>query len=169
MAAFEQINRSNGTRSRDREQDGKSISLSLEVAREQIDSGWASVLVADGKVLDREKGRGIKPALLILQRMGQTAGRYPNLVFGDRVLGLAAFRLGALMGAEAMWGTLVSQPVLTEAASRGIVVEGRKLVPSILNRAGDGLCPMEQLSAACESDTQFYTELVKKLQGSEAR
>ncbi|HAF67432.1 MAG TPA: hypothetical protein DCG91_06560, partial [Clostridiales bacterium UBA9857] len=84
MAAFEQINRSNGTRSRDREQDGKSISLSLEVAREQIDSGWASVLVADGKVLDREKGRGIKPALLILQRMGQTAGRYPNLVFGDR-------------------------------------------------------------------------------------
>jgi len=73
------------------------------------------------------------------------------------------------MGAEAMWGALVSQPVLTEAASRGIVVEGRKLVPSILNRAGDGLCPMEQLSAACESDTQFYTELVKKLQGSEAR
>lgn len=153
------------TDSKDCNQNGQGISLSLEVAKQQIDSGWASVLVADGKVLDREKGRGIRPALLILERIGQNDGRYPNLVFGDRVLGLAAFRLGALLGAKAMWGALVSQPVLAEAAARGIAVHGREFVPSILSRTGDGLCPMEQLSATCESDAQFYSELVRRLQG----
>lgn len=189
-------------------QNGCGNNLSLAVAKQQIDSGWASVLVADGEVLDREKGRGIKPALLILQRRiqsvsqckeaskcieatqyqeedwfieadrckemnqreeenpGTTGIARPNLVFGDKVLGLAAFRLGALMGAGVMWGGLVSQPVLAEAAVRGIVVLGGEFVPSILNRAGDDLCPMEKLAALCKSDKRFYSELLKKLRES---
>ncbi|HHT84402.1 MAG: DUF1893 domain-containing protein [Bacillota bacterium] len=166
MPRFEQTDSKDCTCSKACRQDEHSISLSLESAKQQIDSGWSSVLVADGKVLDREKGSGIKPALLILQRMGQTARQHPNLVFGDRVLGLAAFRLGVLMRARAMWGGLVSQPVLAEAAARGIQVDGREFVPSILNRTGDGLCPMERLSASCDSDAGFYSELLERLQGS---
>ncbi|MGI6621282.1 MAG: DUF1893 domain-containing protein [Bacillota bacterium] len=151
--------------SKDCTQVRKDIRLSLEVAKRDLDSGWASVLVAGGQVLDRETGSGIRPALLILQRMGRAMANHSDLVFGDKVLGLAAFRLGALMGAQAMWGGLVSQRALAEAAARGIPVYGREFVPSILNRTGDGLCPMEQLAVSCESDRQFYSELLKKLQG----
>ncbi len=141
------------------------------VARQEILSGWASVLVADGKVMDREKGNGIKPALKILKRKlaveepGANSGcpTHKSLVFGDKVLGLAAFRLGALMGAKVMWGGLVSQPAVAQAGERNITILGDQLVQSILNKPGDDLCPMERLASACKGDSEFYWELCKRL------
>lgn len=144
------------------------IRLGISTAQTEIMSGWASVLVHEGKVLYREQGKGIKPALLVLQKKllgeGHTGGcSIPgeSLVFGDRVLGLAAFRLGALMGAGAMWGDLVSKLALAEASKRGISVAYNRQTDSILNTAGDGLCPMERLASVCQSDADFYSELTK--------
>lgn len=148
------------------------IKHGIKVARKEILSGWASVLVADGKVIDREKGHGIKPALLILKRNLTVDKSSSNLncpieleiVFGDKVLGLAAFRLGALMGAKAMWGGLVSQLAVAQASERNIPILGEKLVQSIFDKSGDDLCPMERLASVCKNDSEFYWELCKRLQ-----
>ncbi len=146
------------------------IEHSIETARHEIQSGWASVLVQNGKVLDREQGKGIRPALMIFQR--RLVGASPSnllpakdnsLVFGDRVLGLAAFKLGCLMGAGAMWGDLVSQLALAEAGLKGVPVVYEKRVQSILNRAGDDLCPIERLASGCDKDSDFYSRLLEWL------
>ncbi len=144
------------------------VKLGICAAQTEIMSGWASVLVREGKALYREQGKGIRPAFLILQKKlleeGHTAGcsiSEESLVFGDKVLGLAAFRLGALMGANAMWGDLVSKLALSEANKRGILIVYNRQAASILNMAGDDMCPMERLASVCRSDADFYSELVK--------
>lgn len=148
--------------------ENSSTRLGICTAKTQILSGWASVLVHKGNVLYREQGKGIKPALLILQKKLFEEGHTgvcsipgASLVFGDRVLGFAAFRLGALMGAGAMWGELVSKAALIEASKRGILIAYNRQAASILNTSGDDLCPMERLASVCKSDADFYSELTK--------
>lgn len=144
------------------------IEAGICTAETEIECGWASVLVCGHEVLDREQGKGVKPAFLILQRRRlllekQSPVNMTDLVFGDKVLGLATFMIGVLAGAKGMWGGLVSELVLAEAGKRGIPVVYRKRVPSILNAAGKDICPMERLATECKSEDDFYRELVKRL------
>ncbi len=143
----------------------KDLSPDLEVVKQGLRCGWSAVLAIGGRILDKEKGSGIKPAFLIVRRRFEGVGTFgspePHLVFGDKVLGLAAFRLGALLGAGVMWGNMISELAVKEAVRRGVRMCGSEFVPFILNRDGNDLCPMEKLASSCTDDAQFYAELEK--------
>ncbi len=142
----------------------------LAIARAEIHSGWAAVLVKDGEVIDREKGRGIKPALVLVNRRfsrleteADVLEADPGLVFGDKVLGLAAFRLGYLIGCRAMWGEMASEIAVIEGKKRAVQVEYGQFVPMILNATGSGLCPMERLASTHDGDLEFYYHLSERI------
>ncbi len=146
------------------------VERNLAIAKAEIASGWAAVLVKDGQVIDREKGKGIKPALTLVRRRFSTAQSEERaleadegLVFGDKVLGLAALKLGYLMGCRIMWGEMVSELAVIEGKRRGVHVEYGQLVPVILNAKGNGLCPMEHLAFSHDDDLEFYYDLSERI------
>ena len=69
----------------------------------------------------------------------------PQLLRGafiaDKVVGKGAAALMVLGGVEGLFADVVSRPAL------GIAVEYTVVVPGIMNRAGTGTCPVEQLCA----------------------
>jgi len=128
------------------------IERDLEVARREILSGWDTAIVRHGVVLDREKGKGLRPALQMARRR-KDAG---PCAFADKVLGLAAFRLGKAMGATVMWGELASSLAVREGKRCGIEVRYHRLVPAVMNVALDNLCPMERLAFLTGDDDLFF-------------
>ncbi len=133
----------------------KPIERDLEIARREIMDGWGTAIVRHGVVLDHEKGKGLRPALQMARRR-QNAG---PCAFADKVLGLAAFRLGRAMGATVMWGEMASSLAVSEGKRSGIEVKYHRLVPAIMNVAMDNLCPMERLAFLTGEDDLFFTRV----------
>ena len=131
----------------------------LRVAIEELQDGWSAVVVRKGAVLGTERGRGVRPALTLVKKHGEKS----PCVFADKVLGLAALRLGCLLGAKAMWGELASALAVAEGKRRGLEVRYHLLVPAIMNDKRDGLCPMEQLAFRAHSDEEFLLALTERL------
>lgn len=69
----------------------------------------------------------------------------------DKVVGKGAAALMVLGGVEAIFADVVSRPALELLAGAGIAVEYTVVVPNIVNRAGTGICPVEQLCEGAES------------------
>lgn len=81
----------------------------------------------------------------------------------DKIIGKAAALLLILGGAKAVYGEVMSENahrLLTEA---GLEVQYGSLVPYIVNRKEDGMCPMEQavagLSDPKEAPAALYAAL----------
>ena len=79
----------------------------------------------------------------------------PQLLRGafnaDKVVGKGAAALMVLGGVEGLFADVVSRPALELLAGAGIAVEYTVVVPNIVNRAGTGTCPVEQLCAGAAS------------------
>ena len=65
----------------------------------------------------------------------------------DRVIGQAAAYLFVLAGVTAVYGEVMSEDAYRTLTRFGVEVMAGKTVPYIINRTGDGRCPME--SAVC--------------------
>ncbi len=135
------------------------VDADVRLARQAISHGWSAVLVSRGIVIDREIGRGIIPALRLAERhQARLPASSCSYVFGDKVLGLAAFRLGAFIGARFMWGETASTLAIQEAERRGVVVESFREIHSVMDLRRQKLCPMEALAFACNNDHKFFCE-----------
>ena len=79
----------------------------------------------------------------------------PHLLQGafiaDKVVGKGAAALMVLGGVAGLFADVVSRPALELLAGAGIAVEYTVAVPNIVNRAGTGICPVEQLCERAET------------------
>lgn len=132
----------------------------LSAARRLLESGFSVVLVKGGRVLASEKGEGVKPLLLACQAAGSDA-RGSSLA--DKVVGVAAARVATDVGVCAVYGRLMSEGAARELHDEGIAVHYDKLAPIILNRAGDGQCPMERLALGANSPGDAHRRLLEFL------
>lgn len=132
----------------------------LLLARKQIVLGWGTAIARQGVVVDRERGRRLRPALEMVRRR---AGSAP-CAFADKVLGLAAFRLGAVLGAKIMWGEMASSLAVREGRRRGIEVRYHVLVPAIMNATLEDLCPMEHMAFITPNDVLFVEHFNRMVQ-----
>lgn len=75
----------------------------------------------------------------------------PELLRGafiaDKVVGKGAAALMAAGGVRGLFARTVSRPALELLEEAGIPAAYENAVPHIINRAGDGICPVEQLCA----------------------
>jgi hypothetical protein len=96
---------------------------------------------------------GIRPPLLWLR--GEPA-QLRGAVVADRVIGLAAAMLFAHGAVTAVSAEVMSRPALDFLRAQGIHAAYGTLVPEIQNRAGDGICPMEQKAQTCKTPAQAF-------------
>lgn len=106
------------------------------------------VLVRDNEILVQSSGRGIKP---ILDAYKEDKSRFKGGSVADRVIGKAAAMFLLEGEIKHLYTDLISDTAYDLLRSQGILVDYSKKVPTILNRSGDDLCPMEKLSLKSEN------------------
>lgn len=105
--------------------------------------GYSCVLCDNDRVLTSRKS-GIAP---LLERI-ETGESLRNICAADKIIGKAAAMLLILGGARAVHGDVMSVAAKELLEANGIEVSFCTLTAQIVNRKGDGPCPMEQAVAS---------------------
>lgn len=98
-----------------------------------------------------------------IKRLLALADENRNLSEGfaaDRIVGKAAAMLMLLCGVQSIYADTLSKPAYDVFSAHGVKVLFRKLVPVIINRRGDGLCPMEKAVLDIDDPEKAYETLL---------
>lgn len=103
-----------------------------------------SCVVRNGEIVRSFHQRGVSDLWRLLHEE-------PDVLRGafvaDKVVGKGAAALMAVGGVRRLYARTVSRPALELLAAAGIPVEYETVAEHIINRAGTGICPVEQLCA----------------------
>ncbi len=118
-----------------------------------------SVALCKGSSLLVSDGRGIRPMLDFIERNVDLKG----YSFADIVVGKAAACLFVYGGITSVYADVLSESALEYLRSHAIEAEYGVLVKSILNRKGDGVCPMEACVANIDDANEAFIALKTKV------
>lgn len=121
-------------------------------------NGYTCVL-SDGKQVFSSTERGVAPLICFIE----SGKAFNGFSAADKVVGKAAALLYALMGVTSLYAEVVSEGALTVCKSFNIAVEYGTLTQKIINRKGDGVCPMEQTVAEISDPQTAYKAIKQKL------
>jgi len=129
---------------------------SLETAKLTLKEGGFTCVIANaGKVVFTSKERGIRPLVDYCHQQGQA---YPGAALADKVIGRAAALLARFACIGEVYAGTISQGALEELNKAGVSVSYETKVEAVRNRAGTGLCPMEQLSKGVEDPQEMLSK-----------
>lgn len=112
----------------------------LRSAVNLISEGSAScVVIRDNTIVKTEYDRGIGPILRLYE-----SGVLKNAFVVDKIIGKAAAMVLTQAGVRGCYGMTMSKAALQWLKSHDVTVEYETCVDVIMNRAGNGICPMEQ-------------------------
>lgn len=116
-------------------------------------------VLAYGDRLETSTARGVRPIIVLIQ----SSGDFSHGVVVDKVVGRAAALLYALMGVERLHALVVSEPAAAVCRAHGIALTYDALVPNIINRSGDDICPMEKLTLEIDDPQAALRAIEQKL------
>ena len=133
--------------------------MDLQTAKEILaNSDYTCVLCLNGQTAT-SKHRGVKPLLLWLE----TPALGKGFCAADKVVGKATAYLYSLLGAKAVYAGIMSEAALAVLEEAGIAATYGQLVPYIVNRKGDGMCPMEAATLNVHTPKDALTAVKKAL------
>lgn len=132
--------------------------LAAAVAQIKTDEA-ACVVLRDGAVVKTASGRGIAPILGLFDE-GVLAGA----TVVDKIVGKAAAMVMTAGGVTACYALTVSKTALSWFRAHDVAVEYDTCVDVIINRAGDGPCPMEQTVKDIDSEDEALSALRYKIE-----
>ena len=133
--------------------------MDLQKAKETLaNSNYTCVLCLDGKTATSTQ-RGVKPLLNWLEAPELDKG----FCAADKVVGKATAYLYSLLGAKAVYANIMSRAALEVLKKEGIAAAYGQLVPYIVNRKGDGMCPMEAATLAVHTPEEALAAVKKAL------
>lgn len=118
--------------------------------------GHSCVLVKGSDVLTCKES-GIAPLLNFIE----SGKNFSGFCAADKIVGKAAALLYAGMSVSAVYAEVLSTPAKRVLEERGIAVKYGTLTENIINRRGDGQCPME-FAVAGINDPQKALEILKE-------
>ena len=124
--------------------------------------GIVFAIVKDGEVLFTSVKKGIQPFFDALEL--NEKGEYIGCSIADRVIGKAALMLAAYLGAKEISTPLASQHAVDAALDLDLDLNAEKVVPYIINRTQDGMCPMEKAVLGISNPENAYQTLTLTLQ-----
>ena len=122
------------------------------------DGQAACVVLRDGEIVRAETGRGVAP-MIRLYEDGALQGAYVV----DKIVGKAAAMLMTLGGVSGCYALTVSRAALDWFSVYNIPVEYEVCAEYIVNRTGDGMCPMEQTVKELTDATEALVALKHKI------
>ena len=119
--------------------------------------GLTLVLKSDDGTIHRFTQRGVKDLLTLVTESPETL---KGALIADKAVGKAAAACMVVGGVKHVHADVMSEPALALLQHHGVEAEYGTLVDHIINRKGDGWCPMERLSRD-ESDPTVIIQKVK--------
>lgn len=131
----------------------------LKRAKDLLQSGaYTCVLCEKGNCISTTL-RGVKPLVQWLQ-----AGEIQKgFCAADKVVGRATAFLYCLLGANAVYASVMSRPAVEVLRQHGIYTECDRQVENIINRAGDGICPFEEAVLHIVEPEAAYRAILAKM------
>ena len=137
----------------------------IELAKsELIHNNYTCVVVQGKEVIMTSFHNGVRPLIEFYDTQNGTNRSFlPPPVLADKVIGRAAALLAVLCGITSIYTHIISEEAKKVLDFYKIPVAYEKLVPYIINRNGDGLCPMEELSIGVNEPIEMYNKIMKWL------
>ena len=133
--------------------------MSLVVTKDILESGNYTCVLTDRMSLYTSCQRGVKPLVQFLEKKNIPE----NLFAADKVVGRATAYLYVLLKVQALYAKIISEPAIAVLQAHGITVSYESLVPNIINRRGDGICPFEEAVMGIEDPEAAYAAILKKM------
>lgn len=111
-----------------------------------------------GTICDTDTRRGIAPLLLRIRDEVNLQG----FSVADRVIGKAAAMLCVYSGVQAVYGSVMSRSAEAFLQTHGVACTYDVLTEHIMNRKGDGICPMEETVRDITDPAEGFAALWKK-------
>ena len=121
-------------------------------------TGDVTCALVRGERTETSTLRGVSPLLMWLN------GDWQGFSAADKVVGRAAAFLYVLLGVKALYAGVLSRPAEEALRAHGIAVSYGQLTERIVNRTGDGLCPMESATLAETDPARALEKIRAKLQ-----
>lgn len=132
----------------------------LEFAREKMNNGnYTCVIISSDKEYAFYE-RGVKPLLELLK----TKNNFSEAVAADKVVGAGAAHLYVLLGVRALWANVISVCAEKILNKNGIEVFSKERVDNIVNREGNGICPIEAAVLDVENSQAAYKIIIDTLE-----
>ena len=112
----------------------------LNKVKRLLNENDTRLVIIKNDVIATSNERGIKTLLDILDSNKDFSGAY----VADKVVGKAAAMVYVLLGIKALYAKVISEGAKEIIKANGICLEYDESVPYIVNRAGNGMCPMEE-------------------------
>ena len=131
----------------------------IDMVRQRLnDGGYTCVVLASGEEYASFE-RGVKPLLSLLE----CEKSFTGAVAADKIVGAGAAHLYVLLGIRALWANVISSSALKVLKYNGIEICYGECVPHIINRKGDGVCPIETAVADVQNSKEAYRLIVETL------
>jgi len=133
----------------------------LELAKKELDNTGADlVFVKNGKIVFCSNEDSVKGFVLAIKKFG---GELKNSSVADRIAGRAVAMLCLYAEIKSIFAKTMSESCKDVLRKNRIVFEFEKLVPSILNKNKNDICPLEKLTLKIENPQTTFEELCKFL------
>ena len=130
--------------------------MSLEQAKSLLLSSESTIVVVSNGEIFTSKERGVKPLLHLLT---EKKGFLKGASVADKVIGKAAALLMVYGEIKEVHTLIISEPAIRVFEKYNIPCFYDKKVDRIVNRTGDGLCPMETLCLDVEEPKEAFQKI----------
>ncbi len=103
---------------------------------------------------------GIRP---VIDRLNEDLYYFRGLSVADKIIGKASAMLLSLSGVKEVYAAVLSQAGKEIFDKYGVAYEYGELVDYIVNRRGDGMCPMELTVKDIDDLKEAYEALNRKI------
>lgn len=111
----------------------------IEKAKKLLSGGNFTCVLCKGDTSYTSTGKGVSPMLTFLENDTELRG----FSAADKIVGKAAAMLFVCAGVTEVFAEVMSKAAVNYLKERGIACSYGVLTDKIINRKGDGLCPME--------------------------
>lgn len=129
-------------------------------AKEILYSGEYTCVIIKGEQTYTSVSRGVKPLVKWYADGVDLTGFYA----ADKVVGKATAFLYVLLGVKEVFAKVMSVTAKSVLEEQGIKAQYESLVPNIINRQGDGICPFEEAVLSAENKNEAYEIIRNKMQ-----
>ncbi len=120
---------------------------------ESLHSGGYSCVIRKGDEIRTFQQRGVKD----LWELCQSQDLFLNgAIIADKVVGKGAAALMILGGIKEVYADVISTPAVDLLKEHGIKTSFNETTDRIINRQGNGLCPVETLCINLQSVNEMY-------------
>ena len=130
----------------------------LSEAKRILSDGHTCVIVSDNDIIITDE-RGVMPLVRWIDEEKNLRG----YCAADKVIGKAAALLYVILGVKKIWAGVISKPAARVFEKHGIEYWYDTLTDAIINRKGDGFCPMETVVRDIDSPEEALVAIKNKL------